>query len=110
MSLSRRRLIGGLIAVALCISLLNVCDDRGQQQAAQQAQERRQAQAQAQLEAEQAKRLESEQAARDAEASRNSWTHRGGRGACAACIVLLLIGIHIGSRALARYRKDHPHG
>ena len=102
MSLNRRRIVGGLTALALCILLLAVCDDRDSPQQTQQQRE-------AQLQAEQDRRLEAQQAAHDAEASRNSWLTLVGAGACAACIIVLLIGIHIGSRALARYRKDHPH-
>ena len=103
------RIVGGIIAILVCVGLLTVCDDRDQQQA-QREQARREAQIQAQLQAEAAKAQIAQQAARQAEASRNAWLTAIGTGACAACIIVLLIGIHIGSRALARCRKDHPHG
>ena len=44
------RIVGGIIAILVCVGLLTVCDDRDQQQA-QREQARREAQIQAQLQA-----------------------------------------------------------
>ena len=70
----------------------------------------RQEQLQAQLQAEQAKRLEAEKSARAAESSRDAWIIGLGAGACVVGIMAILIGIHIGSRAMGRGRKEKSDG
>src|ERR1035437_5620188 len=109
MTLSRRT--GRLIIVALCVLIpsvliLSVCDKRESDQEKTRAQQ----QFEAQLQAEKAQRLQAEQAARAAETSRNSWITGLSAGACAICLVVLLLGIHIGSRAIHRYKKEHADG
>ena len=107
------RQTGRLAALTLCVLipsvfLLTVCDGGSStQENARQAEAQRQEQIQAQLQAEQAQRLEAQDAARAAKASRNSWIGGLAGGACAACVVVLLIGIHIGARVVSRYRKEH---
>jgi len=61
---------------------------------------------QTELQVEKAQRLRAEDMARAAEASRNGWIAVVGSGGVLACVGALLVGIHIGSRAAARYRKE----
>src|ERR1035437_735375 len=103
------RRTGRVAALALCIFLsavfLTVCDERpSAQENARQAQA--QQQFQAQLQAEQAQRLAAENSARAAESSRDAWIIGLGAGGCLVCLVVLLVGIHIGARAIARYKKE----
>ena len=105
MTLLPRRRMAWLVVAGLCVLLLFTCDEQSEKDKSRQAE----AQRQAQLEAAQVQRLKAEQDARAAEASRDFWIIVLGCGACVGCVLVLLAGIHIGSGALARYRKDQPH-
>ena len=98
---SRSHQVGCWPVLLLCGLLLAGCGEDTQEQARQ-----AEAQRQAQLAAEQAQRIKAEQAARTAEESRNYWVATVGAGACAVSVIVLLVGIHIGTRALERHRKE----
>lgn len=100
---------GCWILLLVCTLLLLGCDE-DEKERVRQAQAQRQAQYQAQLAAEQAQRAQAELAARAAQESRVTWITTLGAGACAVSVVMLLVGIHIGTRAVERHRKEHPHG
>lgn len=104
-----------LTVLAVCVfviaAFLTVCDDRtSQPENARKAEAQRQEQIQAQLQAEQAKRLEAEKSAQAAQSSRDAWIIGLGAGAGVVGIMAILIGIHIGSRALGRGRKEQSNG
>ena len=110
MTSSRGRIVAGLIIIMLLASFLLTCDDRqNESERARKAEAQRQAQLQSQLNSEEAQRIEAQRNARAAEESRNFWVSGLGAGACIACGIVLLVGIHIGSRAVRRYRKEHDH-
>ena len=90
------------------VLLLNGCDE-DEVEKARRAAAQRQAQVQAQLAAEQAQRVKAEEAARAAQESRNTWITALGMGGCAVAVIVLLVGIHIGSRVVERYKEDRPH-
>ena len=97
------RQTGRLAALTLCVILiavfLTVCDERSaQEENARKAEAQRQERLQAQLQAEQAQRLEAERSVQAAAASRNAWIIGLGAGAALISLVMLLVGIHIGSR------------
>ena len=105
------RLAALAVGMVLIAAFLTVCDDRtSQPENARKAEAQRQEQLQAQLQAEQAKRLEAEKSARAAESSRDAWIIGLGAGACVVGLVAILIGIHIGSRALGHGRKEKSDG
>lgn len=109
------RQTGRLAVLSLCVFLiavfLTVCDDRESERAkARKAEAQRQEQLQAQLRTEQAQRLAAERSAQAAASSLDAWITGLSATACAACVIVLLIGVHIGSRAVSRYRKEHHHG
>ena len=109
------RQTGRLAILTLCVFLivvfLTVCDERpSQQEDARKAEVQRQEQLKAQLQAEQAQQIQNEQSARAETATRNGWIVGLGSGACVVCLVVLLLGIHIGSRTVNRYKKEHADG
>lgn len=105
MKLTRRHLVGGLIVVLFSLLLLTVCDDR--KWAPPQDPH---AQREAQLQAEQAQRAEAELKAHEAAASRIVWITVVSAVAGAGAVVLLLLGIHVGSHAVTRFRKERHDG
>lgn len=102
MKLTRRHLVGGLIVVLFSLLLLTVCDDR--KWAPPQDPH---AQREAQLQAQQA---EVELKAREPAASRIVWITVVSAVAGAGAVVLLLLGIHVGSHAVTRFRKERHDG
>lgn len=96
---------GAVLCLVLHAAAPTACDSRSQQNTDTQDELRRQQAAR--LQAEQAARLQAEQAARAAEVSRGSWIVGLSAGACAASLVVLLIGVGLGSRVVRRYRKEH---
>ena len=111
------RLWGCGLLLLLGILLWVGCDEEEKEQV-RQAEAQRQAQIQAELQAklqaeltaEQAQRIQAEMAARAAQESRTTWITTLGAGACVVSVAALLVGIHIGTRAVERHRKEHPHG
>lgn len=94
----RSTLLAILVLGAL---LLNGCDEDDAEKA-RRAAAQRQAQIQAQL-------IKAEEAARAAQESKNAWITAMGTGVCAVAVIVLLVGIHIGSRVVERYTEEHPH-
>ena len=102
-SSSRSHQVGRWPLLLLCGLLLASCGEDTQEQARQ-----AEAQRQAQLAAEQAQRIKAEQAARTAEESRTYWVATVGAGACVMSVIVLLVGVHIGARAVALHRRKDP--
>jgi hypothetical protein len=100
----------GLLAILILGAVLLCTCDEDEAEKARRAQAQRQAQLQAQLQAEQAQQIQNEQSARAETATRNGWIVGLGSGACVVCLVVLLLGIHIGSRTVNRYKKEHADG
>ena len=87
-----RGLAAGLILVCLCVPS---CDDGDSGQHAIEEQLRQQA----------AQQKLSEQSAREAKDSRDFWVAVLSAGGCVSSLLLLLLGVYIGSRAIRHYRK-----
>ena len=100
-----RACLARVLIVWICLAPLAACydeDDENQRRAA--------AQLQVQIEEEQARRSQAEQAARSAEQSRAGWIAGVGAGAFGACVIVGMLGVHIGSRARRRSGKEHADG
>ena len=106
-----RQFLSCLCILIITVILLNACDENTETKKRQSNEEaQRQAQLQAQLEIERTRRLCAEQSARAAEESRNKWLVGLGAGACIACVIAGLVGVHIGVQGASRAReKEMPH-
>ena len=107
-----RSLAGLLVILSLWLLLIAIAacdDDEAKQERSRQAEAQRQAQLQAQLQTEQAQRQKAEEHARAVEQSRTNWIAGLCAGAGAVCMLVLLVGIHIGSRGLRRTQQEKPH-
>jgi hypothetical protein len=109
-SIGRTKYLAALtIFVVVIAALLTVCDDRSTDQD-DQAKAEAQRQSQLQLRAEQALRMEAEKSAQASESSRNVWIVGLVVGVGLCSLIALLVGVHIGSRARERSRKEHADG
>ena len=88
----------GLILVCLAAAS---CDDRDSTRSQQALEERLRQQA--------AQQQRAEQTAREAKESRDFWIAVLGAGGCVSTLLVLLLGVYIGSSAIRNYRKEH-HG
>ena len=94
------------LILSLCLLSLAACDDGEEDKRKAEAQR----QLQAQLQMEQAQRRRAEQAVIAAEESRSTWIYGISGGACAACVLVGLLGVYIGSRPLKRSGKEGQDG
>ena len=93
------------VPIFICIVSLAACYDEDQENQHQAA-----AQLQAQVQEEQARRSQAEQAARSAEQSRAGWIAGVSAGAFGACVIVGMLGVHIGARARRRSGKEASDG
>ena len=93
-----RGLAAGLILICLAAPS---CDDRDSGRAQQALDE--------QLRLQAAQQRKAEQIAREARESRDFWIAVLSAGGCVSTLVVLLLGVYIGSSTIRRYRKEH-HG
>ena len=96
----RRACVACLLIVSICLVPLVSCYDEDEENKRQAEAQR---QLQAQLEEEHARRCQAEQA-------QSTWTIGIGAGACVACVIVGLVGVAIGSRALKRSGKEGTDG
>ena len=93
------------LAVGLILMCLFApsCDDRDSGRAQQALDE--------QLRQQAIQQRKADQAAREAKESRDFWIAVLSAGGCVSSLLLLLLGVYIGSSAIRRYRKDFhgPH-
>jgi hypothetical protein len=100
-----RACLAGVLIVWICLAPLVACYDEDQEN-----QRNVEAQLQAQIEEEQVRRCQAEQAARSAEQSRAGWIAGVSAGAFGACVIVGMLGVHIGSRARRRSGKEATNG
>lgn len=95
------------VILLLCLLLMAACDEREIAQKRQADAPRQLQELRHQLEQERAQRLRAEQAAAAAAQSRASWIAGLAAAGIIGCVLAGAWGIHIGSRAVAHYRKEN---
>ena len=106
-----RTLGGALVVLGVFVFLVFACkEDATPAKHSSPPETERVVQLQLQLAAEQTQRARAEQEAVAAEQSRTTWITGLIAGSIVVCVVIGLLGIHIGSRARRRSRKEAQDG